>query len=119
MLMAGGCYCADIRLSGEILLICVLPAHSECKESVADSSCALEQKGLACVPAAADPFSVKVVADPEHLAGPVVQRPEAAQQLAQEARYGNSDKPGVVTHSAREPQFEFSEPFFCVRIYHM
>jgi 2-keto-3-deoxy-L-rhamnonate aldolase RhmA len=67
----------------------------------------------------ADPFSVKSAPDAGHLTTPEAQTPEAAEQLARERRYGNSGKPGVVTHSADEAQFEYSEPYFCVRIYHM
>ncbi|WIA13206.1 hypothetical protein OEZ85_006798 [Tetradesmus obliquus] len=66
-----------------------------------------------------DPFSVKDVPDARHLTQTEDQRPEAAEQLKRERRYGNSGKPGVVTHSADESQFEYSEPYFCVRIYHM
>ncbi|WIA33353.1 hypothetical protein OEZ86_006490 [Tetradesmus obliquus] len=65
------------------------------------------------------PFSVKDVPDARHLTQTEDQRPEAAEQLKRDRRYGNSGKPGVVTHSADESQFEYSEPYFCVRIYHM
>uniref|UniRef100_A0A383VYL6 Protein kinase domain-containing protein n=1 Tax=Tetradesmus obliquus TaxID=3088 RepID=A0A383VYL6_TETOB len=66
-----------------------------------------------------DPFSVKDVPDARHLTQTEDQRPEAAEQLKRERRYGNSGKPGVVTHSADESQFEYSEPYCFVRIYHM
>lgn len=66
-----------------------------------------------------DPFSVKVAPDAAHLAAPGEARPEAAEHLKRDKRYGSSDKPGIITHSAKEKLFEFSEPFFCVRIYHM
>jgi hypothetical protein len=67
----------------------------------------------------ADPFSVKTAPDARHLASPENQPPEAAEQLERERAYGNSGRPGVVTHSADESQFEYSEPYFCVRLYHM
>jgi hypothetical protein len=62
---------------------------------------------------------VKTAPDTRHLASAEEQPPEAAEQLERERAYGNSGRPGVVTHSADESQFEYSEPYFCVRLYHM
>lgn len=46
-------------------------------------------------------------------------RPAAAEELKHEKKHGDSKKAGRITHSAADDEFEYSEPFGCVRIYHM
>lgn len=71
---------------------------------------------LTSLTVSADPFAVKRVPDKrlseEH-------RPTAAEQLEYEKKHGETKKPGKITNSAADDALEYSEPFGCVRIYHM
>eukprot|EP00878_Enallax_costatus_P007032 GHUV01007369.1.p1 GENE.GHUV01007369.1~~GHUV01007369.1.p1 ORF type:complete len:581 (+),score=255.61 GHUV01007369.1:365-2107(+) len=63
-----------------------------------------------------DPFAVKKVPN-KRLTGE--RKPEAAEELKHEKKHGDSDKPGIITHSAATDEYEYSEPYVCVRVYHM
>lgn len=84
--------------------------------SVAVFSCFQHLTACAHIVELADPFAVKKVHNKRLTEE---RKPEAAAELTEEKKHGDSDKPGIITHSAATDEYEYSEPYCCVRVYHM